>query len=400
MNHRISTPALYQQSITTLQSKQASLARLQQQLTTGSKLLTAKDDPVGAGAAVALDRALAELEQFGANGDVVRHRLGLQENALTQAGDALRRINTLTVQANGGTLSDSDRRDIAIEVARLRDTLLDLANTPDGTGRYLFGGTRDGNPPFAAVAGGVTYAGDQTRRSVEIGPEMFVDDALPGSEIFMRVRVGDGRIDAAADPANAGSGVVTGASVTDSTAWSGVGHRIVFAAGGAYSIEDAAGTVLGGGLHAPGEAIDFGGTRLVLSGTPADGDTFSIAPAGTRDVFATIDGLLDALGMDPTTDAQRTVQQNALQGALRDIATAQQHFIDARADGGSRLAALDQADDLRAAHGLTIESTLSGLRDLDYAEAIARFDLEKVALEAAQLSFMQMQRMSLFNLIR
>lgn len=397
---RISTPMLYQQTISQLQSRQADLAHLQEQMASGKRLLTAKDDPVAAGAAVTLDRALAELEQFKSNGNALRHRLGLQENVLAQAGDTLGRINTLAVQANGGTLSDSDRRAIAIEVGSLRDTLLELANTPDGTGRYLFGGTRDGGVPFSSAGGSVSYNGDQTRRAVEIAPLMFVDDTLPGSEVFMRVRSGDGRVDAAAEAANTGTGTITGFSLTDSAQWNGGSYRISFAADGAYTVEDSAGNAVASGVHAAGDGIAFAGLHLSLQGTPADGDAFSIGPAPTRDVFETVDALLGALSMNPTTDTQRAAQQNALQGALRDITTAQGHLIDARADGGSRLAALDNADELRMSQELTIEGTLSGMRDLDYAEAISRFELEMVALEAAQLSFMQMQRLSLFDYMR
>lgn len=397
---RISTTMLYQQSMSTLQGKQASLANLQQQLATGRKLLTAKDDPVAAGAAVGLDRALAELERFEANGQAARHRLGQQENALAQAGEMLGRITELTVRANSASLSDADRNAIAIEVQSLRDSLLDLANAPDGTGRYLFGGTQDGSPPFSRSAGAVSYDGDQTQRRIAIAPQMTVDDTLPGSEVFMRVRTGDGRVDARADASNTGSGVVADFRVDDGTAWGGGRYTIAFGAEGTYSVFDADGVEQASGTHAPGEAIAFAGLRVTLGGTPAEGDAFSIGPAQTRDVFATIDGLLGALTQAPTTAAERTAQQNALQGAMRDITTAQAHFIDARAAGGAQLAALDNADALRDAQGLTIETTLSGLRDLDYAEAIARFQLENVALEAAQLSFVQMQRLSLFNLIR
>ena len=400
MTHRISTPMLYQQSISTLQSRQADLSKLQQQLATGQKLLTAKDDPVGAGSAVALDRALAELEQFGANGNAVRHRLGLQENALAQAGEVMGRIGTLAIQANGGTLSDGDRRAIAIEVGSLRTALVDLANTPDGTGRYLFGGSQDGSPPFASVSTGVAYGGDQTRRSVEVAPQIFVQDTLPGSEAFMRIRAGDGRVDAGADAGNSGGGVIGGFGVADSSLWSGGSYRVSFGADGTYAVEDAAGATVASGTHSPGETIAFDGLRMSIGGAPADGDAFHIGPAPARSVFDTIDQLVGALAMDPTTDAQRTAQQNALQSAMRNVATAQEHLIDVRADGGAGLSMIEQAEELRAAHGLTIETTLSGVRDLDYAEAIARFELEMVALEAAQLSFMQMQRLSLFGLIR
>ncbi|WP_337245256.1 flagellar hook-associated protein FlgL [Luteimonas sp. gir] len=400
MSNRISTSMLYQQSIASLQSKQASLARLQQQMTTGQKLLTAKDDPVGAGAAVGLDRALAELERFGKNGDAVRHRLGMQESALTQAGGIMGRITELTVRANSASLSDGDRKAIAIEITSLRDSLLEVANSPDGTGRYLFGGTQDGSPPFSRVAGSVVYGGDQTQRQVEVAPQLFVADTAPGSEVFLRVRTGDGRVDVAAQAGNTGTGRVGSFSVADSSRWDGGSYQIAFGEAGAYEVRDAAGEVVGSGTHVDGEAIDVNGVHVVVSGAPADGDAFEVGPASTRDVFATIDRLLGALALDPTTDAQRAAQQNALQGAMRDIATAQDHLIDARAAGGAQLSALDGADSLRDAQGLTIETTLSGLRDLDYAEAIAQFNLEKVALDAAQLSFVQMQRLSLFDLLR
>lgn len=397
---RISTGMLYTQSISTLQSKQASLARIQNELTTSKKVLSAKDDPVGAGAAVGLDRSKAELKRFGENANAVGHRLSMQEGALSQAGGIMGRITELTVRANSASLSDGDRGAIATEVSSLRASLLDVANSPDGAGRYLFGGTQDGSPPFAKVAGGVAYAGDQTRRQVEIAPQMFVADTMPGSEVFLRVRTGDGRIDVAAGAANTGTGQVGSFGLTDSGQWNGGSYSISFGADGAYDVSDAGGNVLVSGVHATDEAITVAGARVVIGGVPADGDTFSLGPSATRDVFATIDNLLGALKMAPTTDAQRAAQQNALQGSMRDIATAQEHMIDVRANGGAQLAALDNAAALRDAHTLTLDTTLSGIRDLDYAEAISRFNLEKVALEAAQLSFVQMQRLSLFDLLR
>ncbi|WP_024890304.1 flagellar hook-associated protein FlgL [Luteimonas huabeiensis] len=400
MSERISTSMLYSQSIASLQAKQARLAHLQQQLATGQKLLTAKDDPVAAGAAVGLDRALAELERFGANADTVLNRLGLQENALEQAGKVLARVSELTVQANSAGASAADRKTIAAEIASLRDALLDLANGSDGSGRYLFGGTADDRAPFAAAAGGVVYNGDQTQRRVEIGPQMFVADALPGSEVFLRVRTGDGRIDAAAEAGNAGTGVLARSQLADASAWDGGRYRVVFEADAAYRVEDAAGQTVASGEYVAGETIAFAGLQLVVQGEPAEGDAFSIGPAGTRDVFATLDGLIAALESQPTSDAERAAQQNALQTALRDIGTAQGHFIDARASGGAQLALIDTTDALRDAQTLTLESTLSGMRDLDMVEAYSRFTLEKTALEAAQLSFMQMQQLSLFKLIR
>jgi len=400
MNTRISTGMMYGQTVGTILAKQAKLLHLQQQMATGQKLVTAKDDPVAAGAAVGLDRALAELERYGANANNVQSRLGLQENVLAQAGEMMARINELTVQANSGTMSDADRLAIGKEMASIRAGLLDLANSTDGSGRYLFGGTADGSAPFSVSGGSVVYSGDQTQRRVEIAPEMTVADTQPGSELFLRIRTGDGRVDAGAAAGNTGTGIVKLYGIADSGAWNGGGYRIEFTDADTYAVRDGAGNLVGGGAYAPGESIAFGGLKLQLEGQPAAGDAFEIGPAGTRDVFATIDRLIGALASAPTTAAQKADMQNLLQSSMRDIATAQEHLIDARAAGGAQLAAVDTAASLRDSQSLTITGTLSNLRDLDYAEAISRFALEQTALEAAQLTFTQVQRLSLFNLLR
>ena len=139
MNTRISTSGVYLQSLSTMLGKQASLSHTQQQLATGKRLVTAKDDPVAAGTAVSLDRSAAELERFGQNANVLGNRLNLQESVLVQAGDRLARVRELTIQANNASLSSEDKKAITAELKVIREELLGLANSQDGSGRYLFG---------------------------------------------------------------------------------------------------------------------------------------------------------------------------------------------------------------------------------------------------------------------
>lgn len=399
MSNRISTSMMYQQSITTMLAKQAKLAHTQQQLASGQKLITAKDDPVAAGNAVGLDRTLAELERFAANATNVQNRLGLQENALTQVGDAMARVHELTLQANNAALGDDSRKAISSELQAIYEGLLDLANSTDGTGRYLFGGTADGSAPFAVTGGGVIYSGDQTQRQVEVAPDTFVSDTLPGSEIFLRMRTGDGRIDGAAATGNTGTGLLMEFSVTDSTTYNGASYRIAFTGPNTYDIYDGGPTPIASGTYTKGQSIAVGGIQLRLEGQPNAGDEFNVGPASTRDIFGTLQNLIGALGTNPTTDAQRASMQNQLQSALRDVSSAQGKMIDARASGGAQLMALDNAAELRDANNVTLKGTLSNLRDLDWAEAIGRFNLENTALQAAQSVFMQMQQLSLFKMM-
>ncbi|TWI02843.1 flagellar hook-associated protein 3 FlgL [Luteimonas cucumeris] len=399
MNTRISTGMLYQQSINSLLAKQAKMAHTQQQLATGQRLVTAKDDPVAAGTAVGLDRALAELERYALNANAVENRLGLQESALTRVGEVMARIHELTVQANNPALGDDSRKAISTELKAIHAGLLDLANSTDGTGRYLFGGTDDGSAPFAIAGSNAVYSGNQTQREIEVAPDTFVSDTLPGSEIFMRLRTGDGRIDGRALAGNIGTGLLMDFSVIDSAAWNGGSYQVAFTSATTYEIRDAGNAVIGTGTYAKGESIAFAGVQMKIDGNPAAGDAFEIGASGNRDIFATVQNLIGALDSNPTTDVQRAEMQNALQASMRDVATAQNRMIDARASGGAQLSALDSAASLREANAITFKDTLSTLRDLNWAEAIGRFEMENTALQAAQMVFMQMQQLSLFKMM-
>ena len=381
-------------------AKQVSLSHTQQQLSTGKRLVSAKDDPVAAGAAVAMDRAVAELARHGENANLLQNRLNLQESVLAQAGDRLARVRELTIQANNASLSSEDKKAITAELKVIREELIGLANSQDGNGRHLFGGTADDQTPFAVVGGNVVYSGDQTQRQVEVAPDHLVSDTLPGSELFMRIRSGDGRIDGRANAANTGSGVLMEFSMAANGGWNGESYSINFTAPDAYEVRDAAGTVIGTGTYKSGEGISVGGLNLRIDGAPAAGDSFAIGPAQNQDVFAMLDDLVGALELPDDTPSQRAAQQNALQASLRNAATAQEHLIDGRATGGAQLAAIDSAAELREAQSVTLETTLSGIRDLDYAEAISRFNIESTALQAAQTAFMRLQQSSLFDLLR
>ncbi len=399
MNNRISTSMMYQQQLSTMLAKQAQLAHTQQQLSSGQRLVTAKDDPVAAGVAVGLDRAVAELERFGQNANAVQNRLGLQENALTQVGSAMARVHELTVQANNAALGDDSRKAISTELKSIYAGLLDLANSTDGSGRYLFGGSADGSAPFSIAGGNVVYAGDQVQRQVEIAPDTFVSDTLPGSEIFLRLPTGNGRLDGNAAAGNSGTGLLLDFGITDSSLWQGESYSVQFTAADSYEIRDASNVVVATGSYAKGESISHGGIQLKIDGQPNPGDSFSVGPAQSRDIFATVQGLITTLDTSPTTDAQRAAMQNQLQTAMRDVATAQGRMIDARASGGAQLSAIDNAASLREANNVTLKGSLSSLRDLDWAEAISRYNLENTALQAAQSVFMQMQSMSLFKMM-
>jgi len=400
MNSRISTGMMFQQSVSLMMAKQAKMSHLEQQIATGRRLVTAKDDPVASGAAVGLDRTLASLDRMQLNAGNVQNRLGLQENALAQVGDMMGRITELTIYANNPALAASDKQSMVTEIEAIRGNLLALANSTDGTGRYLLGGTADDSPPFSQIDGKVVYNGDQNQRQIEVGPDTYVLDALPGSEIFLRIGTGDGHVDGAAGTANTGTGVLTNVTRDGTDSWNGQGFSVRFTAEDQYELLDAGGTVVSTGTMKAGDDLVLNGVRLHIDGKPAAGDTFEVSAATSRDIFSTLDSLIGSLKMDTGSAAKSAAQQNLLQSGLRDVARASERMIDSRAAGGAQLKALDNAADMRESNTVTLKSTLSQMRDLDYADAISQYQLESTALQAAQTLFSQMQQMSLFNVLR
>lgn len=394
---RLSTAQIHQQGLQGLLHQQQAIAKVQQQMTTGSKLVTAADDPAAFSNAQRLDHTLSSLEQFGKNSGHLERRLGMQDNALSDAGDRLVRARELVIRANTPTLSNDDRRLIAIEMRQLRAELVAIGNRDDGAGRALFAGTRDGVVPFADNAGSVTYSGDSGRNDVDVAPDLVVADTDPGNALFLRIPVGDGIVRGSAGSTNAGSGVLASASVTDHGAWNGAGMTVEFVDGAAYRVLDGGGNEIATGTWQAGETITAGGVQMQLSGAPAAGDRFTVERAGERDIFATLGALADAMEMTGTSPADSARRTNALTAGLGDLATAQEHLLAARASTGTRLAALDHAAESRSATSLALETTLSDLRDTDYAEAATRLAIHMTALQAAQQVTVRIQGLSLFN---
>lgn len=397
MNLRISTAGLHAQGLNGLLQRQQELARTQQEMISGTRINRAADDPAAASNAQRLDHAVAALEQYDRNSGLLEHRLRLQEGALEDAGDNLRRARELAIQANNAALSPTDRALLAAELRELHGELVSIANRDDGNGRQLFAGSRDGVTPFSSSGGRVEYAGDDGQNLVDVAAGLAVADTDAGSDVFMRARTGDGEVFGSAAAANTGSGVLQSTAITDHAAWNRATLRVEFTTGDSYRVLDAGGTELATGTWQSGESIDAGGARITLTGAPAAGDAFTVERAPTRDVFASVKALADALEAPAATAAERARRDNVISGSIADLGTAQDHMLSLRASTGARLASLDSASDTRGAEEVSLSATLSQLRDVDYAKAATQLALHATALEAAQRTIVRVQSLSLFD---
>ncbi len=84
---------------------------------------------------------------------------------------------------------------------------------------------------------------------------------------------------------------------------------------------------------------------------------------------------------------------------LSDLDTVLDNFLKVRTTVGARMRALDDQEAQHEKFELDMQTTLSKVKDLDYAAAISRFNIEQTALQAAQQSYSRVQNLSLFNFL-
>lgn len=397
---RISTAQIYRNGLTAMQSRQTDLSRTQQQLATGKRLLTPADDPAASAHALQLHERIASIEQYARNAEQAVTRLGQEEAVLVSIGDSLNRVRELAMQGVNATQTPESRQAIARELRQISAGLLDAANSRAANGEYLFAGFRSTVQPFQLGPGGqVEYAGDDGQREIELAPgrKIAVGDS---GRAFMTIPRGNGVFVVTPDAANAGTARVRAADVVDHAQLTGEPYTIVMTGPDAYEILDGGGTVVAAGAYTAGEGIDIAGMRIVLEGEPSTGDRFHIEPGTTTSIFAIVDELAAALEAEPSTPGERALMTHRVTSALLDIDGAIGRVLELRSDIGARMNVIEAQADVNADQTLHLESALSQVEDLDYAEAISRFSMQLAALQAAQQTYVQVSRLSLFDWLK
>lgn len=408
---RISTSWMYQQSVSSMLNQQSSLAATQNQVTTQKRINVASDDPAGAGQVISLNHILAANTQYSSNIDSATNRLSTEQITLGSVSNLLDNARSLALQGINGSLTSSDRQDMASQLVQMRDSMVQLTNTADANGNALFAGSSTNAIPFAKnAAGAVTYTGNDTQLMASIGPGLKTPTSDAGSTLFMNIPAGNGRFVAAAGSANTGSLVVGDNSVTDPLAWSagsaanGGQYTIAFGSGGSWTAQNASGApVLDGsgnpvgGTYVDGGSIAFNGMTVSMTGTPATGDTLTVDAGKTQDVFSTLNSMIAVLN-DP--DASASTVTNVLNRQIESLDQTQASVSSTQVSIGGRLNAMQGQQNTYGDLAVAFKTSLSAVQDVDVYTAISNLQIQTAALQASQQVFSQVKSTSLFNYIK
>jgi len=384
------------QFLTAINALESGINQTQNQMSTNLQFTTASQNPTAAGSVNNYTQALAQSQQYVTNATSAQTNLSTEDNALSQVQTQLQALRTLALQANSGTLSNSNLSAIATQAVQIQNSLLSLANTQNGNGEFMFGGFAAQTQPFTISATGAAYNGDQGQRQVQIAAGQTVADGDNGDTVFNQIKTGNGTFTVAAAAGNSGSGIVGATTLSNPAAYDGGTYAITFGAAGAYQVTKGA-TVVATGSYTDGGTIAFNGVQVTLSGQPASGDSFSLAPSANQSVFTTVQNLVSALQTGVSGGASSTALNNSINSAINNIDQALSQTSNVRATVGGRLNSITTQQSVATASQTQLQQSISTLQGLDFAKAITTLDQQNTTLSAALQAFTLTQGLSLFK---
>lgn len=186
---RISTNWSQQLGVIAMTDQHSKLTRIQEELSTGLKVIRPSDDPIGSVRMADLQVSITKTEQYDRNINMAKPRLEAEETAIQGAEDIIMRAQDLTLQALNATMTTSDRLAIKFEVDELLQELVGLANTRDSNGEYIFSGDLSDNPAYTynSVTHEYDYSGGFDQRKLQIATDRKIPDGDIGFNVFSNI---------------------------------------------------------------------------------------------------------------------------------------------------------------------------------------------------------------------
>ncbi|MDA8447252.1 flagellar hook-associated protein FlgL [Paracidovorax valerianellae] len=423
--YRTSTANMYDNALRNLGTRQTALSNLQENLTSGKRVVRASDDPVAAAQA---ERAMTRLSRVQTDQRALenqRNSIAQAESTMGEAVDLVQEARQLIVSAGNGSLTPNDRKTIANQLQGLREQLSAMVNRKDSNGMPLLGALGSALTPFLGPQSGspdYTFSGQPGQGS---GTDNSLPLSLDGESAFMFVPQRDGAYNAAVTTSSTDHLLTTdGIKPTDTSLITGNNYQIVFSGVGpgatagtttaTYTITNTTTGVSSapvtvpdfpsdkpvsiGVTGIPGMSFNITGTPVkkvdgTFSLSPANGDSISLKPSAS--IFSTLDSAIRDIGGATTSGAA----SQAVGQALNNIDIGMERMHNMRGYAGELLNRADRITGDQDKRAVQLEADRSRAEDLDMIKGISDFQNNQVGYEAALKSYAQVQKLSLFNYI-
>ncbi|MDR3323801.1 MAG: flagellar hook-associated protein FlgL [Zoogloeaceae bacterium] len=395
---RLSTAQIYDSGVNGLLRNQYTQYRLQNQMSSGRKVVTPADDPVAAAQALAAEQKMNVNKQFLDNQGNAQAQLRELESLMSSVGDLLVDLKATWVNAGDGAYGETQLKSLATDVRAKYQQLLGIANNADAQGQYRFAGYQAGTRPFVESGGGVTYQGDSGERLLQVETSRLIPVNYSGRDFFQAIPQGNGVFVMGAGAGNTGSGIIENGTLASGSTYSGDSYQLTFTSPTTYDLVTNGGAPVSQ-TFTPGTPINLGGALVNISGAPAAGDVFTVEPSREESVFDTLNKFITTLE-NGNADAPEFWNAMLRIGASLDQAIS--HTSDSRAVVGTRMKELEDLTSLDSDLAVQYEQQITDLvylTEADIYRVASELSKSGMQLEAARQTYLKVTGLSLFNYI-
>lgn len=396
--------SLFTSFTNSLATQEAHINQLQQQISSGLAVQTPDQNPAAYETGALGTNLVSQLNNDNTTQAQVQTQLGSVNSAYTSMNTLFDNVQSIVEQALNGTTSASNMNALAGQVKSASQQLLSIGNTMASNGTYLFGGSRGGLTPFQSNANGdIVYFGDGGNSQATITPGQTASTIANGN-VFVSSLSGDGTSNVTASTSNAGSGQilqqgVVNAATANAFQQGSSAITVSFGSGNSYTAMQGGGTIASGTLStsSSGTSLQLAGVDYQITGSPANGDSFTISPARPQSAFALLQNVYNALANASSTPSQVAQTNQILNQSLAGLAQYQQATLTAQAQNGVTLQAISAASTSNSSQATEAQTNVDNAIAVNTPVAIASLTQTMTALQAAMKTFGTVQSLSLFN---
>jgi len=406
---RISTGQLYDRSIQAVLNNQADLSDIQQQLSSGKKLLRPSDDPVGAAQVIRLTEEIDLITQYKKNNNLLTNSLEQEETVLSSVNNAVNRARVLMIQSGNGIFSAGDKKAISIEIGQIRDQVFGLMNSRNPSGEYIFAGFQSESPAFSfnasATGNKYNFEGDGGENEIQVSDTIRLQMNNSGLDVFEDVLARLKSTITGSVGTISASLEIQGQSAFDR--FSKNNYNAVNPANNEFQISilsatQAQITNVGSGAvldiidFSSGSAFLYNGLEFNIEGITGNTVNFQLESPEKKNIAETLNDFANAL-------SNENIGDGAFDEALSDALIGVDNSLTSLASGISQIGGRINVADSVLSSNLDLEiinkSARSNIEEVDYAEAVSELSRQETALQAAQATFTRVTGTSLFDFI-
>jgi len=399
---RISTFSTYETAITNFNNMQSSLANTENEISSGIALTSPSVNPTASAQVLVTTQESDINTQYGVNQQNTSDALNTADTSLSGVTNILQSLESLIVEANGPAESTANKNAIALQMQAGVSQLMNLANSADANGNYIFSGSTVGTVPYTSTSNGAVYNGNQETQNIQVDTSQQLPVTFVGSSVFGNIQVSPSAYFGTPSAGNTSTATISAGTVTNSAAVTNDNYSIDFTSPTTFNIVDTNTGVSDPGnpyTYTSGGPITVGGVQFSITGVPATGDKFTLQP-GNQNIFQVLTNAITALNQPVTTQGQRTDLESALTQANSGITASLNNVLDARDQIGNSLQQVSSLTNVGNKLNINYQTTISNLQNVNLAQAATQLSEEQVTYQAAQKAFISTSGLSLISMLR